>query len=192
MMKRWIVISTVLLITAAIWTWSNQQHSEEAWTELEQAAAAGETIHVALMNQKGEQVGNVHLKQMKDGLDVHVKADRLPAGEHALHVHERGVCETPDFESAGGHFNPTDRIHGFLQEKGPHAGDLPNFMVNASGQADARYMTNLITLEPGKKTSLLSKSGTAIVIHEKADDYFTGPAGDAGARIACGVIAEPK
>lgn len=191
-MKKWIGTAIVLLMVAGIWTWVNQQRNEAAWTSAEEAAAAGEAVHVALINQKGEQVGNVHLKQTAKGLEIQLKADRLPSGEHAFHVHERGECEAPEFKSAGAHFNPTKNMHGFLNKEGPHAGDLPNITVNAVGQANVKFMTDRLTLEPGAKSTLFSKSGTALIVHEKADDYFTEPAGDAGSRIACGVIAKPK
>ncbi|GIQ67719.1 superoxide dismutase family protein [Xylanibacillus composti] len=191
-MKRWIGAGTVLFMALAIWTWLGQHEEKATWNEAEEAAASGEAVHVALLNQKGEQIGNIHLRQMEEGLEIQLKADRLPAGEHALHVHERGVCETPDFQSAGEHYNPTKSKHGFLNKDGPHAGDLPNITVDAGGQANAKFITNRLTIDPRAKTTLFSKSGTAFVIHEKADDYFTEPAGDAGARIACGVIAEPK
>lgn len=109
-------------------------------------------------------------------------------GERAFHIHENSVCELPDFESAGGHFNPYKKKHGFLNKEGPHAGDLPNIVVDKEGNCETTFLTNRVTLVKDKENSLLRKPGTSIVIHEGPDDYFSDPAGKGGERIACGTI----
>jgi Cu-Zn family superoxide dismutase len=122
-------------------------------------------------------------------LRVVVTGYRLPPGTHGLHFHEVGMCQPPDFASAGGHFNPTGKKHGRLNPGGPHAGDLPNLVVAPSGEAGIDIVTKAVTLAPGP-TSLLGGKGTALVVHERADDEKTDPSGDSGARIACGVITK--
>ena len=124
-------------------------------------------------------------------IQVGLSADSgLAPGEHGLHIHETGECSAPDFESAGGHFNPADAQHGLLNPEGPHAGDLPNLVVAEDGTADYLVTTALITLEEGD-TSLFDGDGSALMIHEGADDYITDSSGDSGGRVACGVIAQP-
>jgi len=103
-----------------------------------------------------------------------------------IHFHETGKCEPP-FESAGGHFNPGKKAHGVLDLGGSHAGDLPNVVVPAGGKLEFELFVPGLTLAAGP-SSVLDADGTALVIHAKADDYRTQPAGDSGDRIACGVI----
>ena len=138
-----------------------------------------------LIDDKGEPVGTAQLNQLAQGVQIVVAISGLPAGNHALHIHETGECEPP-FESAGGHFNPTGAAHGFDSPDGPHAGDLPNIYVGEEA-VQVEYITDRVTLGDGD-TSLFDDDGSAIVIHEGQDDYRTEPAGDAGNRIACGVI----
>src|SRR5699024_7499207 len=101
-----------------------------------------------------------------------------------------GACETPDFESAGDHYNPTDANHGFDDPDGPHAGDLENIEVSEDGTVSAERTADMVTLEEGQDNTLFTEDGTALVIHSEADDYESQPSGDAGDRIACGVIEQ--
>jgi superoxide dismutase, Cu-Zn family len=138
-----------------------------------------------LIDGKANPVGSALLTQLEQGVQIVVAVSGLPAGKHALHIHETGECEPP-FESAGGHFNPTGVEHGWDNPQGPHAGDLPNIYVG-EGAVQVEYITDRLTLEDGE-TSLFDDDGAAIVIHEGQDDYLSEPAGDAGMRLACGVI----
>jgi superoxide dismutase, Cu-Zn family len=141
----------------------------------------------SLKDKDGKDVGVATLIQTGDGLRIAVTGYRLPPGMHGLHIHAVGECQPPDFASAGGHFNPTGRQHGRLNPAGPHAGDLPNMEVAASGEGGIDVTTKAVTLEPGP-SSLLGGKATSIVVHAAADDEKTDPAGNSGGRIACGVI----
>lgn len=149
--------------------------------------AAG-SVTVGLINAKGMNIGKAMLKQEKEGVRIQVDAAYLPEGKHGIHIHENGKCAAPDFKSAGEHFNPDMKKHGFHNPQGYHNGDLPNLVAGADGKAKADFVTAVVTLEKGKPNSLLKPGGTALVIHEKEDDYKTDPSGNSGARIACGVI----
>jgi Cu-Zn family superoxide dismutase len=111
----------------------------------------------------------------------------MPPGKHGIHVHAVGRCEAPEFKTAGAHFNPTDKQHGLQNPAGAHSGDLPNLVVDQEGRGKATFTAKGATLGEGKG-SLLGPEGTALVIHADPDDEKTDPAGNSGARIACGVI----
>ena len=117
-------------------------------------------------------------------VDVHVTASGLQPGSiHGFHVHENGNCASADFMSAGGHFNPTHKPHG-PQDKPHHAGDMPSLLADPAGKIDARFTLEGVTL--GGAEGFV---GHAVILHATADDFDAQPAGNSGARIACGVIA---
>jgi Cu-Zn family superoxide dismutase len=147
------------------------------------------SAEAALKDKDGRQVGVATLIQTSQGVRIAVTGQRLPPGPKGLHIHEVGRCEPPDFASAGGHLNPAKKKHGRDNPEGPHAGDLPNLDVGASGEGGIDVTTSAITLAAGPN-SLLGDRGTAIVLHAGPDDYKTDPAGNSGARIACGVITK--
>lgn len=149
-----------------------------------------------LIDAEGKSIGRVTLNSTEhDGqpaVQIRVQVDGLASAEggglHALHLHEVGKCEPPEFKAAGSHYNPTGAEHGFLAGKGPHAGDLPNIWVRPDGKADYQWTTSLVTLEDGSRT-LKDRDGTALIIHAKADDYISQPSGAGGPMIACAVLA---
>jgi Cu-Zn family superoxide dismutase len=151
------------------------------------AAAPPPSATAELKSADGKDVGTVTLTQTRAGVRLSLALKDLPPGEHAFHVHAVGKCEPP-FTSAGPHFNPVQKKHGKLNPEGHHAGDMDNITIPASGKLTRRVVNKDITLEKDKPNSVFQEGGTALVIHAGKDDYTTDPAGNAGDRIACGVI----
>lgn len=158
----------------------------------EVSSPSKERIEVELMNQEGISIGTATLTEEKDGVQIHVEANHLTSGLHGFHIHEKGLCETPNFESAGGHFNPDHKNHGFDDPAGAHAGDMENLRVEEDGTVDTKIMNDQVTLKKDAINSLFSKEGTSLMIHANPDDYKSQPAGDAGERIVCGVISKAE
>jgi len=154
------------------------------WTRSD---AGGESGEADLLNGDGERIGHATFAQNLQGVRIKVVLSRLPPGIHAMHIHTAGKCHGPDFKSAGAHFNPYGKRHGQQNKDGPHAGDLPNFEVREDGTAQVEVTSLLITLGKGRN-SLFPSGKTCLVIHEDPDDEVTDPTGNAGSRLACGVI----
>jgi Cu-Zn family superoxide dismutase len=153
------------------------------------ATAAKTTVE--LKDAQGKSVGTAVLwsKGASSGVSIKASLHDLPPGVHAFHFHQKAQCDPPDFKSAGPHFNPDGKKHGLENPEGHHAGDMNNFTVNAKGQAKFKVVNKDVTLGDDSH-SLFSNGGTALMIHAKADDMKTDPAGNAGDRIACGVITK--
>src|SRR5699024_2053780 len=111
-------------------------------------------LAVALKGKEGIKRGEALLTEDEKGVHIAVKADHLTPGEYGIHIHEAGICDAPDFKSAGGHFNPEEKEHGLKHKNGAHAGDLENMIVLEDGTVDQRFITNKVTLEKGKDHSL--------------------------------------
>jgi Cu-Zn family superoxide dismutase len=156
------------------------------------ASASGQpqpSAKAVLHHAAGVVLGTLTLTPTVRGTAVQINGTLkpLPPGVHAFHIHTVGKCDPPDFTSAGGHLNPAGKQHGKDNPNGAHLGDLPNFEVVADGVGNISYAVPDITLGDGPN-SLFHPGGTALVIHANPDDYKTDPTGNAGARIACGVI----
>ena len=150
------------------------------------AALPAPSARAELKDQKGKAVGEVTLTESPEGILIKGTLKGLPAGDHAFHVHETGKCEAP-FKTAGGHLNPGGKKHGALSAEGKHEGDLPNIHVGADGKAQFDTFA-----EGMKLADLMDADGSAVVVHAVGDDYQSDPAGNAGDRIACGVVQAAK
>jgi len=136
--------------------------------------------HVEIKDAKGNSVGMAMISAGKPGgISIVLDVKGLPPGDHAIHLHATGVCEPP-FTSAGGHFNPGNKKHGLQNPEGHHAGDMMNFTVAKDGTSKATVNNPDVTMN--------TVGGLALVIHASADDMKTDPSGNAGDRIACGVV----
>ena len=153
------------------------------------AAAAPEvdSATVVLASASGSLVSGKLSAMAMDG-GVHFVGDiggLAPGSTHGIHVHEKGDCSAADASSAGGHFNPDARPHVNPQGGNHHAGDMPNITADGNGVARVNMHVNGMTLGGAAGTNVI---GRAVVVHAQADDYASQPAGNSGARIACGVI----
>jgi Cu-Zn family superoxide dismutase len=169
-MKYLVVVSTVFGLVAAA----------------PAGAAPGDKATAQMQDQGGRTIGTIALTETPLGMLLTGELSQLPPGPHGFHVHAVGKCEPP-FTSAGGHFNPNNRKHGFHDAAGSHAGDLVNLHASADGKALVDAFAAGLTFSGGPR-SLLDQDGASIVIHAKTDDYKTDPAGDSGDRIICGVL----
>lgn len=150
----------------------------------------GTSEKVDLYNREGDRVGTAKLTEESDGVKVKLDVKGLKPGFHGVHIHENGLCEPPNFESAGNHLNPDKKKHGLLHPKGHHLGDLPNIEADDEGEVKEELKIKDATFKAGKN-SLRSRDGSAIIITSKRDDGMTQISGDSGERIICGVIEKP-
>ncbi|HEX7065739.1 MAG TPA: superoxide dismutase family protein [Bacillales bacterium] len=192
-MKKILLIFLVMSLAACGSLGQQSDHSTQRSADQEKAEkVSGKTgaksLLIPLQNQKGKAIGEARFVQTPEGVQITIEASKLEPGLHGIHIHDTGKCVPPDFESAGEHFNPFHMEHGLKNPKGPHAGDLPNIMVEENGTVQTSILAKKVTLEKGKKNSLLDENGSALVIHAKPDDNKSQPSGASGERVACGEI----
>ena len=150
-------------------------------------ASAADMAAADIVNTDGEVIGKAAFEQTPTGVLISVDVTGLPPGGHGIHLHATGSC-APDFKAAAGHINPGKVKHGLRNPEGPDNGDLPNLFAAADGSARAEFFTTRVSVSGGGMPALLDENGSAVIIHDNADDHMTQPIGGAGGRIACGII----
>ena len=145
------------------------------------------TANASLLDSSGTRVGVATFSEGDGNTQMGVSVTGLAPGEHGMHIHENGTCTPPGFESAGAHFNPASKQHGLLNPEGPHAGDMPNLVVEPDGSADTTFTVSASLLAEGPG-SMIGSQQRAFVIHADPDDQKTDPSGNSGSRVVCGVI----
>ena len=158
---------------------------------IRQPAVTDNRATAELRDASGQLAGTATLTQAPGGVHIVLETKGLPPGPKAVHIHEVGTCDPPQFTTAGGHFNPGKKQHGTMNPEGPHAGDLPNMTVAADGTGRLETTTDRITLGAGA-SSLFDADGSALVVHAAPDDFRTDPTGNSGGRSLCGVVTKTK
>lgn len=173
--------TTVMVIASAALSGCSRRVELPSLPPIEVSARA------ELATGTGQAAGTATLTQTPNGVLIVAQLSNLPPGAHAIHVHDKGVCTAP-FETAGGHFNPGDAVHGFRRDAGPHAGDLPNFRASDNGTAQVEMFLTTATISGAN--AMVDDDGASLVVHAGPDDHITDPSGNSGSRIACGVIVK--
>ena len=175
---------TATVLTFALAGCGSPETTEPAEAPAPAPAPAEAARAVAMLQTAdGTAAGSAAASAAGDQVMVSLTVEGLPPGEHGVHVHTTGRCDAPTFESAGGHWNPTNQQHGLEDPQGQHAGDMPNLTVGQDGRGTLEYQ-----LEGGGFDGLFDADGSAFVVHAGVDDQRTDPSGDSGDRIACGVF----
>ena len=138
---------------------------------------------IPLVNGSGASIGRVQAEPRPGGSYVRIAASGLAPGEHGLHLHTVGRCDSPGFQSAGAHWNPAGRQHGHLNPQGAHLGDLPNLTVSANGHGAINFLV---------RGNIADADGTSLMVHARPDDYRMDPSGGSGDRVGCAVLAPPR
>jgi superoxide dismutase, Cu-Zn family len=175
------------IVVLSLMAWPAQaEEGMQGVAKIDGVTTLVEAAKATMKNAEGEQIGTVRFTPGPHGLLAEVEVKDLTPGWHAIHVHETGDCSDEGFKASGGHANPGGHDHGFMMKEGVHAGDMPNLWAHTDGSAKAQLPLHGARLSG--ENGLLDKDGAAVIIHAGVDDYKTQPSGDAGDRIACGVI----
>ncbi len=164
-------------------TLDNDRLDQPAMASMSSAEMSSHSVEMRDAN--GRSLGTLQVVEGDSGLMITGQLSGLAAGERGLHFHQNAVCEPP-FESAGGHWNPSSEEHGHLNPEGAHQGDMLNVSVGSDSTVTVKTRTAGGTLRGGD--GVLDANGMSLILHASADDYRTDPDGNAGDRIACGVL----
>lgn len=191
MKRRTLAVSAVLALILAACSSSTNNTGRSSATPNAESFDESPTAIVAtagIVNKDGRVVGLATFRETRLGTRIEVTVQDLPAGKHGAHIHAAGKCDPPEFTTAGGHFNPGGAKHGLAGAASAHAGDLPNLVVESNGKGTLLFYAPHLSLNKAASNGLTFGPGTALVIHEGEDDGRTDPAGNSGARIACGIV----
>lgn len=168
-------LGTALALTACAGTMADTQTAANSATPAAEAR---------LLDASGRDMGFVRLTPSSSGMDGQIEASGLTPGQHGMHIHTTGRCDAPNFQTAGGHLNPTGQKHGLMNPAGPHQGDLPQLSVGSDGKAVMTFSVSTTI------AALFDADGASFIVHAGPDDQKTDPSGNSGARILCGVLTE--
>ncbi len=185
--------SALILIAAQSGAPTAQTPPPAAETRIAQPGSLQAAAVAELKNPDGKTIGGAYFYDGPHGVLMRIEIGGITPGWHGVHLHEKGLCEAPGFQSAGGHFNPGKKSHGLLHPEGAEAGDLPSFHVEANGVGRTSLFTDLVSVSgAGGRPALLDADGASVVVHAGPDDQRTQPIGGSGDRIACGVLKKPE
>jgi Cu-Zn family superoxide dismutase len=184
--RVWLASAAVLVLALVGCGGEKTTEEEAAKPELGAKSTVNEAL-AQLESKSGSEVTGQGVFELEgDKVTLYLSLQNLPPGVHAVHIHEFGDCSAEDGTSAGGHWNPLEMDHGKWNEAPFHLGDLGNVEADEYGNGSLTLTTSMWTLSSGALDDVVGKS---IVVHEAEDDFTTQPTGNAGGRIACGVIA---
>jgi len=184
---RFVTIASILSLLACADPYSPSPEARATPQQAVSMESAPDVASAILKNAAGQGVGSAKLMQRGNDIAVSITAMNLTPGAHGTHVHMTGSCTAPDFKSAAGHWNPESTQHGMHNPQGAHAGDLPNMDIGPDGTGALRFTIADVRISGGEG-ALMDSDGAVIVIHAGPDDMMSDPAGNAGGRVACGVI----
>jgi len=176
-------ISLIALIFLSLTAITAQAQAPE-----EKSSVPLKAVAVLHPTQGNNVSGTITFTEVADGVQVHAEVTGLTPGKHGFHVHEFGDCTAADASSAGAHFNPTKQPHAAPDATARHVGDMGNIEADTSDAAKLDYLDHNMSLANDERSII----GRSVVVHAKADDLKSQPAGDSGARVACGVIGRAK
>lgn len=177
-MKKILITTSLLILSVGC------AHNKQTEATTTSAAVTRSAVANLIVNTEKNLKGVVEFTEVNGTVTVVTKVDGLTSGPHGFHIHETGDCSKADFTSAGGHFNPSKNPHGAHMADPRHAGDLGNLVADKEMKAYTTIQTQGVTLGEGANSII----GKAVIIHKDADDFKTQPTGNAGGRLACGVI----
>jgi len=186
MKTKTFISALVLILSSGLTAVFAQQHKNMVMPPLS-GGTIQKAICVVYPTQGNSISGTVTFTRLSEGVKIVADLTGLTPGKHGFHIHEFGDCSSPDGTSAGGHFNPSGSPHGAPMDMSRHAGDMGNIEADAGGKAHLEYVDSHMSFE-GPNSIL----GRSVIVHAKEDDMKTQPTGNAGPRIACGVIGLAK